>query len=76
MTIASMVGLLRVMSDFEYLTDVLMGAAIGLVAGYIIPWAVHYQGGARPALRSPVAAIPVPYVGPNESYGLVVAGWF
>lgn len=82
MTTAAIVGLLRVMSDFEYLTDVLMGAIVGFVAGYLVPWIVHYQGGARPELRGPaqsptsVVAIPVPYVGPNESYGLQVAGWF
>ena len=76
MTIAAMVGLLRVMSDFEYLTDVLMGAAVGFVAGYIIPWIAHYQGGARPELRAPVAVVPVPYIGPNDSYGLTIAGWF
>ena len=77
MTAASMVGLLRIMSDFEYTTDVLMGAVVGFVAGYVIPWAVHYQGGARPELRPPpIALIPVPMVAPGETYGLSVAGWF
>lgn len=77
MTAASVVGLLRVMSDFEYTSDVLMGAVVGFVAGYVIPWAVHYQGGARPELRPPpIAMIPVPMVAPGETYGLSVAGWF
>ena len=76
LTVAAMVGLLRVMSDFEYLTDVLMGALVGFGAGYIIPWLLHYQGGARPELRAPVAMVPMPYIGPNESYGAVIAGWF
>ncbi|UJR86632.1 phosphatase PAP2 family protein [Sandaracinus amylolyticus] len=76
MTVASAVGLLRVMSNQEYLTDVLMGAAVGFVAGYIVPWLVHYQGGARPELRPPVALIPAPMVGPGDTYGAMVAGWF
>lgn len=76
MTAASATGLLRVMSNREYLTDVLMGAIVGLIAGYIVPWAVHYQGGARPELRPPVALIPAPLVAPGETYGAQVAGWF
>jgi membrane-associated phospholipid phosphatase len=76
MTTATMVGLLRVMSDFEYLTDVLTGAVVGLISGYVVPWILHYQGGARPELRPPVALIPAPMVGPGETYGLQVAGWF
>ncbi|MDQ3036950.1 MAG: phosphatase PAP2 family protein, partial [Myxococcota bacterium] len=78
MTAASVVGLLRVMSDREYLTDVLMGAIVGFVAGYIIPWAVHYQGGARPELRPlpGVAIIPAPLIAPGDTYGAMIAGWF
>jgi membrane-associated phospholipid phosphatase len=76
LTAAAVVGLLRVMSDREYLTDALMGAAVGFVAGYVVPWALHYQGGARPELRAPMAAVPFPMVGPNDTYGLSLAGWF
>ena len=78
MTAAGVVGLLRVMSDFEYLTDVIAGAVIGFASGYIIPWLLHYQGGARPELRPapPVAIIPVPMIGAGETYGLAAAGWF
>jgi membrane-associated phospholipid phosphatase len=73
---ASVVGLLRVMSDFEYLTDVLMGAIVGFVSGYLVPWVLHYQGGARPELRAPVAMLPLPLAGLRDTYGLSVAGWF
>jgi hypothetical protein len=73
--LATAVSLLRVMSDHEYLTDVLTGAAIGWVSGFILPWLLHYQGGARPELRAPLAVIPAPMLG-NETYGLQAAGWF
>jgi len=75
-TIASVAGLLRVMSNLEYLTDVVTGAAIGLVSGWLLPWLLHYQGGARPELRPAVAAIPVPMVGAGNTVGLDVVGWF
>ncbi len=73
--LATAVSLLRVMSDFEYLTDVLTGAAIGWISGYILPWLLHYQGGARPELRAPIAVIPAPMLG-QDTYGLQLAGWF
>lgn len=76
LTIAAMVGLLRVMSDFEYLTDVITGAVVGLASGWVLPYLLHYQGGARPELRPPVTAIPVPMIGPNDTYGLSVVGIF
>ncbi len=75
-TVASVAGLLRVMSDFEYLSDVLTGAVVGFVSGYVLPWLLHYQGGARPELRAPVAMIPAPMVGPGDTYGVEVLGWF
>jgi membrane-associated phospholipid phosphatase len=76
LTVGAMVGLLRVMSDFEYLTDVITGALVGLASGWLLPYLLHYQGGARPELRPPVAAIPAPFLGPNDTYGLQVVGIF
>jgi len=73
--LATAVGFLRVMSDHEYLTDVLTGAAIGWVSGYVLPWLLHYQGGARPELRAPIAVIPAPMLG-DDRYGIMAAGWF
>jgi membrane-associated phospholipid phosphatase len=63
------------MSDHEYLTDVLTGAAVGWVSGYILPWLLHYQGGARPELRAPIAVIPAPMLG-EDRIGVTAAGWF
>lgn len=73
--LATAVGLLRVMSDHEYLTDVLTGAAVGWMSGYLLPWLLHYQGGARPELRAPFALVPAPMVAP-DTYGLSTVGWF
>lgn len=73
--LATAVGFLRVMSDHEYLTDVLTGAAIGWVSGFVLPWLLHYQGGARPELRAPIAVIPAPMIG-DDTYGITAAGWF
>jgi len=73
--LATAVGMLRVMSDHEYLTDVLTGAAVGWLSGYIIPWLLHYQGGARPELRAPIAVIPAPMIS-DDTIGITAAGWF
>lgn len=73
--LATAVGMLRVMSDHEYLTDVLTGAAVGWLSGYIVPWLLHYQGGARPELRAPIAVIPAPMIS-DDTIGLTAAGWF
>lgn len=73
--LATLVSALRVMSDFEYLTDVLTGAAIGWLSGYVLPWLLHYQGGARPELRLPFTMIPAPLLG-DQLYGAQVVGYF
>ena len=77
MTAAATVGLLRMMSDFEYFTDVLAGAIVGLASGWLLPYLLHFAGGARPELRSPVAAIPAPMItGDGDTYGVQAVGWF
>jgi hypothetical protein len=37
---AGTTGLLRVLSDRHYLSDVLVGAALGFVVGYLVPLAI------------------------------------
>ncbi len=76
LTLASVAGLLRVMSNLEYLTDVVTGAVVGLLSGWLLPWLLHYQGGARPELRPAIAAVPVPMIGAGDTFGLDVVGWF
>jgi membrane-associated phospholipid phosphatase len=45
MTAAATVGMMRVVSDQHYLSDVLVGAAFGTASGLGLPWLLHYRGG-------------------------------
>ncbi len=36
---------LRVMADQHYLSDVLVGSAVGAAMGFGVPWLLHYRGG-------------------------------
>lgn len=47
---AATTGLLRIMSDQHWVTDVLSGAVVGTAIGVLVPWILHFQGGARPPL--------------------------
>lgn len=42
---AASVGLLRIMADEHYLSDVLTGAALGTLTGLGLPWLLHYRYG-------------------------------
>lgn len=46
---AATVGLMRVMSDQHYMSDVVSGAAVGTLFGLGVPWIFHYRGGTSPA---------------------------
>ncbi len=39
---AGAVGLLRVMGDMHYTTDVITGAAVGTAVGFLLPYLLHY----------------------------------
>ena len=56
---ASLLGVGRVMSDNHYPTDTLLGAALGLAAGWLLPVALHYgfESSAAPAtITQPLGA--------------------
>jgi membrane-associated phospholipid phosphatase len=42
LTSATAIGLLRIVSQKHYITDVLTGAAVGTMSGLGIPWLLHY----------------------------------
>ena len=43
---ASATGVLRILSDDHYASDVLLGAGVGFVSGYVLPEWLHYGSGA------------------------------
>lgn len=42
--VASTTAVLRVASDKHWATDTVLGAATGLLSGYLMPYLLHYQG--------------------------------
>jgi membrane-associated phospholipid phosphatase len=44
--VATSTALMRVATDVHYVSDVMMGAAMGSAAGLLIPWLLHYRYGA------------------------------
>lgn len=48
-TMAASVGLLRIMTDNHYATDILVGSGLGFGLGYGLPYFLHYRHGRLPA---------------------------
>jgi membrane-associated phospholipid phosphatase len=75
LALASADGVLRIMGDRHYATDVLAGAAIGFTAGYALPLVLHYATGGASGGRARSAGLTVvPMVG--DRVGAVVTGTF
>ncbi len=55
MTVASIVGVLRIVADRHHSSDVLVGAIMGLATGLLTPWLLHYglNTGAEDVERRP-----------------------
>ena len=79
LALATATGLFRIAGDRHYMTDVLMGAAIGLSLGYVYPWLFHYgehlttAPDERDAAQLRWGLVPVASETP---YGLSVLGQF
>jgi membrane-associated phospholipid phosphatase len=77
---ATVGGIARVYADKHYLSDVVVGAAIGLTSGLVVPW-LHYRGGNRTegaAAATPTSDLhvfPVPVLS-LDGGGLGAAGIF
>jgi membrane-associated phospholipid phosphatase len=70
-TLATADGVLRLMGDRHYTTDVLAGAALGFSFGYGLPWLLHYR---LRGIRTLPSVTLTPTVG--EQTGLVATGTF
>ncbi len=70
-TLATADGVLRIMGDRHYATDVLAGAALGFSFGYGLPWLTHYRFRGTRTLSSVTLT---PTIG--EQTGLVATGTF
>lgn len=44
LTMSTTTGVLRIVSDRHYASDVVVGAGAGLVSGMLVPWLLHYRG--------------------------------
>lgn len=84
MTLASVGGILRGMSDNHWSTDIMMGAGTGLFAGYFLPVLLHYgkkstrRTSVLPTFdfpRAGVMGVVAPQLGPDQG-GLQLTGMF
>ena len=71
---ATVTGAARVMADAHYASDVLVGAAIGLISGLLVPW-LHYGGGWRSPELGSLRLLPAPVAVPSGG-GMGVVGIF
>jgi membrane-associated phospholipid phosphatase len=83
---ASSTGVLRLVSDNHYASDVLLGAGLGIASGYLLPEWLHYtseggsngSGGLLPTFRSSDSrwlAVLAPHVGPDYT-GVILLGLY
>ncbi|WP_437967974.1 phosphatase PAP2 family protein [Sorangium sp. So ce260] len=73
MTLATSVGLSRIAADKHYTTDVLGGAAVGLLSGLLLPYLVYYGPGRSPAALSTGGGVVAPLIG-GSFLGAVYVG--
>lgn len=74
--VAAAAGYARMAAGRHYISDTLVGAALGASAGFLLPWFVHYRGGA--SARDPHGSLrwTVSAVDTGDAPGLGVLGWF
>jgi membrane-associated phospholipid phosphatase len=62
-TLASATGVLRVVADRHYASDIVVAAAMGFAVGYGLPWLLHYRHGAAASehgeQRASLGTVPV-----------------
>ena len=58
LSLAAATGVMRIMGDQHYLSDVGLGALVGTAIGFGLPWLLHYRDGARRERSGSVAIVP------------------
>lgn len=78
LALAATTGLLRVVSDRHYLSDVLIGAALGFLVGYLMPLAMVPDVHRDPAIAPPPQTQQTPIGGPAGAapIGISIGGSF
>ena len=73
LALAGGVGALRIMADRHYASDVIVGAAVGMVSGWLLPYILHYGslGGPDASVQAAIA----PTISRDQA-GLQVVGSF
>ena len=71
---AAATGVARIMGDKHHASDVLVGAAIGLASGFLVPW-LHYRGGPQRQETGSIRLLPAPFAAPSGG-GMGVVGFF
>jgi membrane-associated phospholipid phosphatase len=76
MTAATTTGVLRVVADKHWASDVLAGAGLGLATGLGLPLLFHYRQRVAGAAPAPAAAAAVAPFASADSLGLGAMGYF
>lgn len=76
LTMATLTGIFRIVSNQHWTTDVIAGAGVGLVSGWLMPWLMHYRHDLtkRDHKKRQLSYL-APYGGPGV-FGLSAAGNF
>lgn len=72
--LATTVGLLRIASDNHYASDVIAGAVIGVLAGWLVPWLLHFDVAEAVGVDGATATVAPMTAG--QSIGVQISGTF
>ncbi len=72
--LASTVGLLRILADRHYATDVIIGALVGVIAGGLVPWLLHFNVGEAVGINDMSATV-APMVN-QGNIGIQISGFW
>jgi membrane-associated phospholipid phosphatase len=74
--VAATAGYARMAAGRHYLSDTVVGAALGASAGFLLPWFVHFRGGESAQEDHSSLRWTISSVDTGDAPGLGVLGWF